>query len=56
MNTTGWPNVHLDATGQSSEHLQGALEYHCKNLFETAPHWNATGETLTILAYTGSPL
>ena len=32
------------------------LEHHWKNLVETAPHLTATGETLTIAAYTGTPL
>ena len=36
--------------------LQGTLEHHWKNLVETAPHWNATGEILTIAACTGTPL
>ena len=35
---------------------QGSLEHHWKNLIEIAPHWNATGVTLTIAAYTGTPL
>ena len=55
-NATGWPNVHWDTTGRPSEYLQGTLEHHWKNLVEIAPHWNATGETLTIFAYTGTPL
>ena len=36
--------------------LQGTLEHHWKNLIETAPHWNDTGENLTIAAYIGTPL
>ena len=32
------------------------LECHWRNLVESAPHWNATGETLTFAAYTGRPL
>ena len=44
-NATGWPSVHWDTTGPHSEYLQGTLEHHWKNLVETAPHWNATGET-----------
>ena len=32
------------------------LECHWRNLVETAPHWDATGETLTFAAYTGTPL
>ena len=44
-NATGWPIVHWDTTRPPSEYFQGALEHHWKNLVETAPHWNATGET-----------
>ena len=36
--------------------LAGTLEHHWKNLVETTPRWNATGETLTIAAYTGALL
>ena len=43
-NATGWPSVHWDTTGPPSEYLQGTLEHNWKNLVETAPHWNATGE------------
>ena len=32
------------------------LECHWRNLVESAPHWDATGETLTFRAYTGTPL
>ena len=32
------------------------LECHWRNLVESAPHWEATGETLTFAAYTGTPL
>ena len=32
------------------------LECHWRNLVEYAPHWDATGETLTFAAYTGTPL
>ena len=32
------------------------LECHWRNLIESAPHWDATGETLTFSAYTGTPL
>ena len=35
---------------------QCTLGYHWKNLVESAPHWDATGETLTFAAYTGTPL
>ena len=44
-NATGWPSVHWDTIGRPSEYLQGTQEHHWKNLVETAPHWNATGET-----------
>ena len=44
-NATGWPSVHWDTTEWPSEYLQGTLEHHWKNLVETAPHWNATGQT-----------
>ena len=32
------------------------LECHWRNLVESGPHWEATGETLTFAAYTGTPL
>ena len=32
------------------------LECHWRSLVESAPHWDATGETLTFAAYTGTPL
>ena len=32
------------------------LECHWRNLVQFAPHWDATGETLTVAAYTGTPL
>ena len=32
------------------------LECHWRNLVESTPHWDATGETLTFAAYTGTPL
>ena len=32
------------------------LECHRRNLVETTPHWDATGETLTFAAHTGTPL
>ena len=32
------------------------LERHWRNLVETAPHWDATEETLSFAAYTGTPL
>ena len=55
-NATGWPSVYWNTTGRPNEYLQGTLEHHWKNLVETAPHWNATGETLNFAAYTGTPL
>ena len=44
-NATGMPLIDPVYTGQPNECLQGTLEHHLKNLVETAPHWNATGET-----------
>ena len=32
------------------------LECHWRNFVESAPHWDATGETLTFAAYTETPL
>ena len=32
------------------------LECHWRNLVESTPHWDATGETLTFAAYIGTPL
>ena len=32
------------------------LECHWRNLIESSPHWEATGESLTFAAYTGTPL
>ena len=29
----------------TQRYLQGTLKHHWKNFVETAPHWNATGET-----------
>ena len=55
-NTTGWPSVHWYTTGWPGEYLQGTQEHNWKNLIETAPHWYATGKTLTIAAYTRTPL
>ena len=51
----GGPSVYWHTTGWPSQYLQGILEHHW-NLVETALHWNATGQTLTILAYTRPPL
>ena len=42
--------------GATSEYLQGTLEHHCKNLGETVPHWNATEETLSLVANAETPL
>ena len=57
---TGMPlvdsSVHRDTNGLPSKYLQGTLENHWKNVVETIPHWNAIGETLTTIAYTGTPL
>ena len=48
---------HWDTTWRPSEYMQGTLEHHRKDLVGTAPqHWDATGETLTFTAYTGTPL
>ena len=55
-NATGLPSVHWDTTGRPNEYLQGTLEHHWKNLVETAPHWNATGETWLKPHHTGMPL
>ena len=55
-NATGWPTVHWDTTGRPSDYLHGTSEHHWKNLVETAPLWDAIGETLTFAAYTGTPL
>ena len=46
-NVTGWPSVYRDTTGRPSEYLQGTQEHRWWNLVETAPHWNATRETLS---------
>ena len=32
------------------------LECHWRNLVQLGPHWDATGESLTFAAYTGTPL
>ena len=67
---SGWSCVHWDITGRPSDYVQGkigteleklcwnspTLECHRRNLFETAPHWDATGEFITFAAYTGTPL
>ena len=39
--------VHWNTTGKLSWNCP-TLEYHWRNLVETAPHWDATGETLTV--------
>ena len=49
----------LGYTGTPLEKLSWnspTLECHWRNLVESAPHWDATGETLTFAAYTGTPL
>ena len=46
-------------TGTALEKLSWnspTLECHWRNLVESTPHWDATGETLTFAAYTGTPL
>ena len=46
-------------TGTSLEKLSWnspTLECHWRNLVESAPHWDANGETLNFTAYTGTPL
>ena len=56
---TGMPLVDPVYTGMSLEKLSWnspTLECQWGNLIETAPHWDATGETLTSAAYTGTPL
>ena len=56
---TGMPLVDPVYTGIPLEKLSWnspTLESHLRNLFESAPHWDATGETLTSAAYTGTPL
>ena len=55
-NAIGWLSVHWDTNGRPSKYLLGTLEHYWKNLFESGWHWDATGETLTIEAYTGTPL
>ena len=55
-NATCWPSVHWDTTGRPTDYLQGTLEHHWKNLVETAPHSDATGETPVFAAYTETPL
>ena len=47
--------VHWNTTGKLSWNIP-TLECHWRNLVENAPHWDATGETLTFVAYTGTPL
>ena len=56
---TGMPLVDPVYTGIPLEELSWnspTLECHWRNLVESAPHWDATGETLTFAAYTGIPL
>ena len=53
-NATGMPLIHLVYTGipldDSSEYLQGTPQHHWKKIVEIVPHWNATGQTLSIVA------
>ena len=56
-----WPTQWILAgyTGTSLERLSSnshTLECHWRNLVETAPHWDATGETLTFATCTETPL
>ena len=56
---TGMPLVDPVYTGIPLEKLswiRPTLECHWRNLVESAPHWDATGETLTFAAYTRTPL
>ena len=56
---TGMPLVDPVYTGTPLEKLSWnspTLECHWRILVESAPHWDATGETLTFTAYTGTPL
>ena len=46
--------VHWNTTGKTWNST--TLECHWRNLVESGPHWDATGETLTFAAYTGTPL
>ena len=51
--------IHAGYTGTPLEKLSGnspTLECHWRNLVESAPHWDATGDILTFAAYTGTPL
>ena len=49
---TDWSSVHCNAIGVPLVDQ----EHHGKNVVETVPHWNTTGKTMTILAYTGTTL
>ena len=56
-----WATQRIPAgyTGTPPEKLSWnspTLEWHWKNLVKSAPHWDATGETLTFAGYTGTPL
>ena len=56
---TGMSLVDPVYTGTPLEKLSwnsSTLECHWRNLIESAPHWDATGETLTFAACTGTPL
>ena len=46
--------VHWNTTGKTWN--SPTLECHWRNLVETAPHWDTTGETLTFIACTRTPL
>ena len=48
--------VHWNTTEKKNCCNSPTLECHWRNLVETAPHWDATGEILTFAAYTGTPL
>ena len=51
-NTWGYTGTPLEKLSWNSP----TLECHWRNLVESAPHWDATGETITFVAYTGIPL
>ena len=51
--------IHAGYTGTPLEKLSWnspTLECHWRNLVESSPRWDATGETLTFAAFTGTPL
>ena len=47
----GYTGTSLGKLGLNSP----TLECHWRNLVESAPHWDATGKSLTFSAYTGTP-